>query len=63
MNDNRTTTILQRAPVVLAVTAASYGLPPPVLGRVARNKKPPEGGYSSRLGRFNYRSPVSRSTG
>lgn len=27
MSDNRTTSILQRAPVILAVTAASYGLP------------------------------------
>lgn len=27
MIDTRTTSILQRAPVILAVTAASYGLP------------------------------------
>lgn len=27
MSDNRTASILQRAPVILAVTAASYGLP------------------------------------
>lgn len=27
MSDNRTLSILQRAPVILAVTAASYGLP------------------------------------
>ncbi|MES2999663.1 MAG: hypothetical protein V4787_03155 [Pseudomonadota bacterium] len=26
MNENRTTSILQRLPVILAVTAASYGL-------------------------------------
>ena len=26
MNDNRTTSILQRLPMILAVTAASYGL-------------------------------------
>jgi len=26
MNDNRTSSILQRLPVILAVTAASYGL-------------------------------------
>jgi len=26
MNENRTTSILQRVPVILAVTAASYGL-------------------------------------
>ena len=28
MNDNKTLSILQRIPVVLAVTAASYGLSP-----------------------------------
>ena len=27
MNENRTLSILQRIPVILAVTAASYGLP------------------------------------
>lgn len=27
MNDTRTASILQRVPVILAVTAASYGLP------------------------------------
>lgn len=27
MNEQRTTSILQRLPVILAVTAASYGLP------------------------------------
>lgn len=27
MNDNRTRSILQRLPMILAVTAASYGLP------------------------------------
>jgi hypothetical protein len=27
MNDNKTRSILQRVPVILAVTAASYGLP------------------------------------
>ena len=27
MNEHRTTSILQRVPVILAVTAASYGLP------------------------------------
>lgn len=27
MNQHRTTSILQRLPVILAVTAASYGLP------------------------------------
>jgi hypothetical protein len=27
MNDQRTTSILQRLPMILAVTAASYGLP------------------------------------
>ena len=28
MNEHRTTSILQRVPAILAVTAASYGLPP-----------------------------------
>lgn len=28
MNELRTTSILHRVPVILAVTAASYGLPP-----------------------------------
>ena len=28
MNEHRTTSILQRVPVILAVTASSYGLPP-----------------------------------
>lgn len=28
MNENRTGSILQRVPVILAVTASSYGLPP-----------------------------------
>jgi hypothetical protein len=27
MNEHRTTSILQRVPVILAVTASSYGLP------------------------------------
>jgi hypothetical protein len=27
MNDNKTLSMLQRVPVILAVTAASYGLP------------------------------------
>ena len=30
MNDNKTSTMLQRLPVILAVTAASYGLQLPV---------------------------------
>jgi len=33
MNDNRTTSILQRLPVILAVTAASYGLTLPAAAR------------------------------
>jgi hypothetical protein len=57
--NNRTTTILQRAPVVLAVTAASYGLPPPGPGRQSRSRKPPEGGFS-RAAKFSYTSPVRR---
>lgn len=58
--NHRTTTILQRAPVVLAVTAASYGLPVPGQGREPRSKKPPEGGFSSRPARFSDRSPARR---
>ncbi|MDP3762107.1 MAG: hypothetical protein Q8R01_16500 [Ramlibacter sp.] len=38
MNERRTTSILQRLPVILAVTAASYGLRP------QGKTKPPEGG-------------------
>jgi hypothetical protein len=38
MNQRRTTSILQRVPVILAVTAASYGLQP------QDKKKPREGG-------------------
>ena len=38
MNERRTTSILERAPVILAVTAASYGLP------LQGKTKPPEGG-------------------
>lgn len=33
MNEHRTTSILQRVPVILAVTAASYGLPPQAQAR------------------------------
>jgi hypothetical protein len=33
MNDTRTTSILQRLPTILAVTAASYGLPLQSRGR------------------------------
>jgi len=38
MNERRTTSILQRLSVILAVTAASYGL------RLPGTTKPPEGG-------------------
>lgn len=38
MNERRTTSILQRVPVILAVTAASYGL------RQQGKTKSPEGG-------------------
>jgi hypothetical protein len=38
MNERRTTSILQRLPVILAVTQASYGLRP------QGKTKPPEGG-------------------
>jgi hypothetical protein len=35
MNENRTASILQRLPVILAVTAASYGLTLPAGARTA----------------------------
>jgi len=38
MNERRTTSILQRVPVILAVTAASYGL------QLQGKTRPPEGG-------------------
>ena len=40
MNDNRTTSILQRLPVILAVTAASYGLALPAGARTANAQQP-----------------------
>jgi hypothetical protein len=36
MNENRTTAILQRFAVILAVTAASYGLQPQAQAQAAR---------------------------
>ena len=33
MSETRTASILQRVPVILAVTAASYGLPPNPAGK------------------------------
>jgi hypothetical protein len=39
MNENRTTSILQRLPVILAVTAASYGLALPVGARTAAQQQ------------------------
>ena len=38
MNDNRTASILQRLPVILAVTAASYGLTLPAGARTAAHQ-------------------------
>jgi hypothetical protein len=39
MNESRTSSMLQRVPVILAVTAASYGLQlPPSVQRVATAK-------------------------
>jgi hypothetical protein len=35
MNENKTASILQRLPVILAVTAASYGLSLPTSARAA----------------------------
>ena len=40
MSDNRTASILQRLPVILAVTAASYGLALPAHGRPATAQPP-----------------------
>ena len=41
MNENRTASILQRLPVILAVTAASYGLTLPAHGRHANGQAAP----------------------
>jgi hypothetical protein len=59
MNENnRTPSILQRAPVILAVTAAAYGLPLQRHGQRAEpKKKPPAGGFGSSATRFSYRLP------
>ena len=59
MNENsHTPSILQRAPAILAVTAASYGLPLQRHGQRAEpKKKPPAGGLGSSATRFSYRSP------
>jgi hypothetical protein len=35
MNENRTSSILQRLPIILAVTAASYGLAQPQPARAS----------------------------
>jgi hypothetical protein len=40
MNQNRTASILQRLPVILAVTAASYGLAQPPAPRILGNGQP-----------------------
>ncbi|MEJ6022755.1 hypothetical protein [Ramlibacter sp. PS4R-6] len=39
-NENRTASILQRLPVILAVTAASYGLTLPAGARAANAQQP-----------------------
>jgi hypothetical protein len=44
MNENRTTSILQRLPVILAVTAASYGL---ALPAGARNTASPTSAHAA----------------
>jgi len=40
MNENRTASILQRLSVILAVTAASYGLTLPAHGRPGNAQQP-----------------------
>lgn len=40
MKENRTVSILQRLPVILAVTAASYGLTLPAGARTANAQQP-----------------------
>jgi hypothetical protein len=47
MNDTKTTSILQRVPAILAVTANSYGLPL----QPARTRKPMAAGERQRHGR------------
>ena len=39
MNENRTASILQRLPLILAVTAASYGLTLPASARLATHSQ------------------------
>lgn len=46
MNEARTTSILQRVPVILAVTAASYGLP-----LQSRSQSPGRAGMPGGMGR------------
>ena len=43
MNENRTLSILQRLPIILAVTAASYGLAQPQPSRTAGSSSGPQG--------------------
>jgi hypothetical protein len=40
MNENKTVSILQRLPVILAVTAASYGLSLPAAARSSQVNAP-----------------------
>jgi hypothetical protein len=42
MNENRTLSILQRLPIILAVTAASYGLAQPQPSRTAGSASGPQ---------------------
>jgi hypothetical protein len=50
MNDTRTASILQRVPVILAVTAASYGLPLDGRGGRARSAGKPSADAGAQRG-------------
>jgi hypothetical protein len=56
MNPHRTTSILQRLPVILAVTAASYGLPPQA--QAPRSSKAARGARSGAAAAASHRLGV-----
>jgi hypothetical protein len=56
MNPHRTISILQRLPVILAVTAASYGLPPQA--QAPHSSKAVRGGRSGAVAAATHRLGV-----